>query len=106
MPMWSNTSTRLPSRACSITDRVTRSPTRQLDERSDVVFGVAALDERGRIAAHDRVVGNIPGHDGSGRDDCSVTDMDARHDCRVPADPDVVADLGVTTGRQVGDQIA
>ena len=75
-------------------------PAKALKEQNKLIVKTL-LDEARRIAAEDRVGGNVPGNDGADGDNGAVADFDPGHDHALAADPDVVADDGVALSRQL-----
>jgi hypothetical protein len=72
-------------------------------EGAETGYGVvveAVADHLGGVAADNGVVGHISGDHGAGGDDGAVADPDPRHDQRLIAYPDVVADKGISLVRQ------
>src|SRR5207249_446435 len=80
-------------------------PPGQAGQAMNVVLGVPAADEPGRVAAGDRVVGDVVDDDRACRDDRSVSDVDAGHHDGLVPDPDVVAHDGVAATGQAGDEV-
>jgi hypothetical protein len=69
-------------------------------EAGDGVVVKAVADHSGGVAADNGVGGYIGGDHGAGGDDGAVAYLDARHDQRLIANPDVVADDGIPLVRQ------
>ena len=72
-------------------------PPLQFEEEVSGLFVKTILLDLGGITDCDRVGRYVFGHDRVGPDDRAVANVDAREDRRVLADPNVVADHGVST---------